>query len=487
MRIVLPFTILCLSIILALTAQPVLSQVTLYASPFVENFDNISSGLPAGFTVRTGSTLTVAGANAPFTAAPVTWNNTSGAFKNVASATGLTASAPATEQNSATNRALGLRQSGGFGDPGGAFVFQIANTSNKTNFKLVFNLQSLDVSVTRTANWRVDYGIGENPTSFLEAPIVAGDLSTGGASFENSVISIDFNNSIDNLPDVITMRIITLVATSGTGNRPTSAIDDFSLSWTEGLSTAPTLILNDNASTSLNFPFTSINAGSFAQSFTVRGENLSEPVNISASPSFLVSQDSIIFSNLITLPVSEVVANKVIFVKFQPAAAGVITGSVVNSSENAISKTITVFGEGIDTANLQFDYNSCSPGGVPGGGFSAYSISGLQKWSCSGFGQSGSKGVDINGFLVGALINEDWLISPPLLIGGLNLPILNFSSRGQFTGPSLQLLVSTNYDGTSDPTTATWTDLNASFPPLTNTWTLTDGINLTAYKTFPHI
>ncbi len=74
--------------------------------------------------------------------------------------------APVNLQATATDRALGLRQTGGVADPGGAFVFQIANTTGKINFTLDFSLQSLDASSTRTTTWLVEYGLGSNPTSF---------------------------------------------------------------------------------------------------------------------------------------------------------------------------------------------------------------------------------------------------------------------------------------------------------------------------------
>lgn len=464
-----------------------LCQAVLATSPYVENFNNIASGLPAGFTVRTGATATVPGVNATVTSAPTAWNNSTGAFKNMASATGLSATSTTTEQNNSTNRSLGLRQTAAFGDPGGAFVFQIANTTNKTNFKLDFKLQSLDASVTRIATWKVDYGIGANPSSFTDVPTITGDVSTGGTAFKNSPVSVDFSNTLDNVSDVVTIRIITIVATTGAGNRPTSAIDDFTLSWTEGVSTTPILILNDNGNTSLNFPSTSINSSTPTQSYTLRGENLIAPVSITAPASFLISDDSVNYGNFLTVPVSELTSNKIIYVKFQPVTAGIATGTIINTSQNATNKAITVTGEGLDPNNLSFDFNACSSSGSPGSGFSSISITGVQRWACSGFGQNGTKGVDMNGYAGGALDNEDWLISPALLIGSLNLPILRFYSRGEFTGPSLQLLVSTDYDGTSNPNSATWTDLQATFPLLTNTWTLTDGINLSAYKSFSHI
>ncbi len=72
-------------------------------------------------------------------------------------------------------------------------------------------------------------------------------------------------------------------------------------------------------------------------------------------------------------------------------------------------------------------------------------------------------------------------------MGTLTLPILRFYSRNEFSGPSLQLLVSTDYDGISNSATATWAELGANFPPANNTWTLSDGIDLSPYGTFSKV
>ncbi|MDE3125696.1 MAG: hypothetical protein KGK14_09300, partial [Bacteroidota bacterium] len=100
------------------------AQVFLGTSPFTQNFDTIGSGLPNGFTVRTGATNTALGTPvASFNTATTSWFSTSGRFGNYASATGLVPSTPASTQGTIANRALGVRQTGSFGDPGAAFVF----------------------------------------------------------------------------------------------------------------------------------------------------------------------------------------------------------------------------------------------------------------------------------------------------------------------------------------------------------------------------
>src|ERR1044072_6464145 len=100
------FLCLCINV-LALNAK---GQVTLSGTSYTENFDNIASGLATGWTVRTGATATVPGATQALTTTASAWASTAGAFKNFASADGLTQTSDATAQGASTDRALGLRQ-----------------------------------------------------------------------------------------------------------------------------------------------------------------------------------------------------------------------------------------------------------------------------------------------------------------------------------------------------------------------------------------
>ena len=134
---------------------------------------------------------------------------------------------------------------------------------------------------------------------------------------------------------------------------------------------------------------------------------------------------------------------------------------------------------------LSYSFNDCTPSGSSqlSGGFQQYSASGAQLWGCTTFGQNSSNGVQINGFSGGAVENEDWLISPAFDLSGLSFPLLHFSSRTAFTGPSLSLRISTDYSGSGDPRMATWTTLNGRFPETgSDAWKLSSGINLTAFK-----
>ncbi|MCE2957912.1 MAG: choice-of-anchor J domain-containing protein [Flammeovirgaceae bacterium] len=219
-------------------------QVTLTTSPYTQDFNSISSGLPTGWTVRTGATGIALGTTSSFVTTNTAWNSTTGNFRNVASASGLTSTATTTDQGNSTNRALAVRQTGTLGDPGAAFVLQLANTTGFTNFQLSFRLQSLDgTTAGRTTTWRVDYGFGATPSSFTAATTNPATLTTvlaaGGASWGSTDVTVNFGTALDNNSGNVWIRITTLAASSGSGSRPTSAIDDFQLTFSNVDNTAP--------------------------------------------------------------------------------------------------------------------------------------------------------------------------------------------------------------------------------------------------------
>lgn len=240
MKLFLPAILL----LLAVTTQ---AQVTLTTSPYTENFDNIgTAGVPAGFYIKFSSTATSLGTDSSFQTKPMRWKETARGFKNFASATAVSdPGADSLTQVTATNRALGVRQASTAGwDPGAAFVFQVANTSDKFNFKLDFKLQSLDTSSPRRTKWVVDYGFGATPTTFTTIVTNFDSLPTGERIFSNKSVTVDFGSALDNNAGPVWIRVWASVASTGSGNRATTGIDDWSLSWT---TTAPVRdIIRDN-------------------------------------------------------------------------------------------------------------------------------------------------------------------------------------------------------------------------------------------------
>ena len=180
----------------------------------------------------TGASASSAGTAASLVTTPSTnlWNRTGSGFKNYASGTGMDMGADSATQVNSTNRALGIRQTTSFGDPGGAFVFQVNNTTGKNNLKIEFLLQSLDTASTRTTTWTVDYALGENPTAYTTVSST-GTKITGNKVFSSNLVTADLPAAVNNQSQKLWVRILTLSPTKGSGNRSSSAIDDVKFIW----------------------------------------------------------------------------------------------------------------------------------------------------------------------------------------------------------------------------------------------------------------
>lgn len=115
-------------------------------------------------------------------------------------------------------------------------------------------------------------------------------------------------------------------------------------------------------------------------------------------------------------------------------------------------------------------------------GWNSYSVASNEDWFySSGYG---TMAVSASGADVAC---DDYLISPALNLSGVANPIFTFSSWTRYTDGGLtqpfDVLISTNYSGSGDPTLATWTNLTATLPAAdSQTWTSSGDINLSAYS-----
>lgn len=217
------------------TSAPAAPATTMI--PYVETFDSLGSGLPSGWTVRTGANATSLGTSASFSTSPIDWGNTSGAFKNFASANnaGFNASTPAGTQNTAPDRALGIRQTGSFGDPGAAFTYE-RDTTGETIDTVSFDAQMLSVQ-PRSTTWTLQYGIGPSPTSFVTLMTYT-DPGIWGNTNISVTLSPTQSADVSNKPSVF-FRIVALSNSTGSGARDSFGIDNFTLSGGGPPPTAP--------------------------------------------------------------------------------------------------------------------------------------------------------------------------------------------------------------------------------------------------------
>lgn len=93
----------------------------------------------------------------------------------------------------------------------------------------------------------------------------------------------------------------------------------------------------------------------------------------------------------------------------------------------------------------------------------------------------------ISAFSTGAASVTSWLITPPISLAGATAPKLSFTNAaGHLLGSvSFKTYISTNYNGSNNPSASTWTELPATYvTPITGGFTSFVGsgnINLSAY------
>lgn len=328
------------------------AQVTLTGTSYTQNFDGIGSGLPTGWTVRTGASSSALGSAGTYASTATAWNNTAGNFRNVASADGLTSASTSTDQGNSVDRSLGVRQTGTAGfDPGTAFLLQIDNTTGFQGFTLSFKLQSLDAGSPRTVTWLVQYGTGATPTSFSTVTTSPSTLTTGGSTFSNTTVSVDFGTALNNLSDNVWIRIVALSVSSGSGNRPTTGIDDFVLSYSSGGGSTPSIVASPSSLTVTSYEEDSGPVAT-GNTIVISGSNLEVPapstpsgsspsvgatppatfISASAPPNFEIStSNNSGFSSSVSLPYSgTLLGSTSVYVRLQGGlSAGTYTGNLV--------------------------------------------------------------------------------------------------------------------------------------------------------------
>ncbi|MEO6818196.1 MAG: lamin tail domain-containing protein [Ginsengibacter sp.] len=144
----------------------------------------------------------------------------------------------------------------------------------------------------------------------------------------------------------------------------------------------------------------------------------------------------------------------------------------------------------VGTIGKTYDLEQCVSS-LPDG-FTEFNVLGPVIWGCTTYGRdpldstkSDGNAAQISGYVNGNnQINQDWFLSPSFDLSGTTFPLLSFWSRTAFNGDPLQLKVSTDYPGTGDPSSYTWTDVNGKFPnQSSNVWALSNNIDLSAFKT----
>ncbi len=211
-------------------AVPAQAQFTLDTTgTYFQNFNSITT-LPLGWDLRTGATTSSLGtAGATYVGTPganTAWNSTTGNFRNAASATGQIGNEDTATQSANPNRALAIRQSGAFGDPGGAFTFVSSTVNVLAITSISLDAQLLNLQ-PRSTQWTVRYSLGNAPTTFT----TLGTFDDPGVFGSTNIAYNGLNITPDN-SNILTVQVVALTTSSGTGSRDTFGIDNFAINYT---------------------------------------------------------------------------------------------------------------------------------------------------------------------------------------------------------------------------------------------------------------
>jgi len=185
-------------------------------------FDSLAtSGLPAGVLVYTNATSDSLGVMAAFSSSAKAWSDSGGAFKNVASTSGLASASSTSAQAVSPHRALGVRQSASFGDPGAAIVIGVQNTAGFGDLTVSLDLLML-TAASRSTTWTIDYRIGDT------GPFVPVSVWSDPGIWGGTRVSVLLPGT-RNRQDPVYIRIAALDPSTGSGTRDTIAVDNIEI------------------------------------------------------------------------------------------------------------------------------------------------------------------------------------------------------------------------------------------------------------------
>ena len=154
---------------------------------------------------------------------------------------------------------------------------------------------------------------------------------------------------------------------------------------------------------------------------------------------------------------------------------------------------LALFAFAISSVNAQtylakdFDDNSATSGGWTINEPTPATTSSLTWTTSTAGGAPNAYGMMKNYNGTGNEAVESWLISPSVDLSTSTTPLLSFKSAVAYDGDALEVLVSINYDGTSDPSSqGSWSALNPAMPLNSGTWfewVSSGNVDLSAYNT----
>lgn len=149
-----------------------------------------------------------------------------------------------------------------------------------------------------------------------------------------------------------------------------------------------------------------------------------------------------------------------------------------------------------DTSDVKFNSDRCAGSIIPimkkdfednsitSGGWVIKNVTGNVNWVTNSVGANSGKSYgQCTNFSGGSnTACETWLISTSVDLSTSANPVFSFLNAWKYTGPTMEVFISTDYDGTSEPSSATWTKLSPTLSSGNFAWVNSGDISLSAYK-----
>ena len=127
-------------------------------------------------------------------------------------------------------------------------------------------------------------------------------------------------------------------------------------------------------------------------------------------------------------------------------------------------------------------FKNFDDGSISSGGWSEIMVTGTTAWETTSAGGAPNDYAAISNWNGSANIaTENWLISPAFSLVGSTSPTLSFINAKNYSGPVLEIKISTDYGGTGNPNLASWTNLTANLSSGSWSWVSSGNISLSSY------
>ena len=470
-------TFLAIFTFCSLIKVPLLAQIKLSESNYLENFNSLaktgtSNTLPAGWLLEESGT----NANGLYTASNGTANS------------GDSYSFGVIDEE---DRSLGCLQSGSL-IPTFGVGFINATPSSFSGLKVTYTGEQWRLGAINRPD-RLDFQISTDATNLsngtwkdidsldLVAPVKAGTVGAlNGNLPENKVLITYLIKDLNIEPGQ--KFYLRWKDFNATGADDALGIEDFKMEGILGASTneSPTILSLFPKNMAKGVNITSTFSIAFSKTIKIGSGNILVRKSDTREIAALISSGQInIAGNTASFKVENLKLATTYDVEIPAGLFSDVSGNTFSGINN---KEIWYFTTN-DWPIYSFSFDKCSP--VLIDEWQVANLLGDSTWRCTSDGYPSNNGIIINGFTpgIGGRDNSDWLISPSLDLSLYTNPSLAFALKSRFKGMPLKIYIAVNQASRPEPGSNNWKELEVIYPTLRDeNWRQIASLDITKYK-----